>query len=70
MANGYLITSVGISQELGPTGNLVDVVVATWETVPEGGSGTVSVPRSGDWESALEAAVIRDSEAMLRLLGR
>jgi len=57
MATGYQVTSVRQTQSLGATGNLVDEVEASFETLPEGATGLVRVPRSGDWSSALIAAV-------------
>ncbi len=57
MADTYQVTSVRQTQSLGPTGNLVDEVEASFETVPEGATGLVRVPRAGDWSGALIAAV-------------
>jgi len=69
VADTYKILSVGASQELGPTGNLVDVIEAAFETIPAGGTGTVRVPKDAGWQQAVEAAVAAEAAAMLALLG-
>lgn len=57
MAADYTVTSVMQTQALGPTGNLVDQVEATFTTIPEGAQGTVRVNRTGDWSTALIDAI-------------
>ena len=65
MATDYTVTSVMQTQSLGPTGNLQDEVEATFSTIPEGAQGTVRVKRTGDWSTALIAA-IEDEVAQLK----
>lgn len=38
-------------QEVGPAGNLVDVMHVTFETVPEAFVGAVTVPIAGGWDA-------------------
>ncbi len=57
MPTDYDVTSVRQTQALGPAGNLVDEVEASFTTKPEGASGVVRVPRTGDWSAALVAAI-------------
>jgi len=57
VAATYTVTSVMQTQSLGSSGNLVDEVEASFVTVPEGATGVVRVKRSGDWSTALIAAI-------------
>ena len=57
MAADYNVVAVTQTQALGPTGNLVDQVEASFVTVPEGATGIARVPKSGDWSTALVAAI-------------
>ena len=68
MADTYTILSVGATQELGPTGNLADVMEVQFETIPPGGTGTVRVPKTAGWREAMEAAVAKEAADMLALL--
>jgi len=68
VADTYKILSVAGSQELGPTGNLVDVMVAQYETIPPGGTGEVRVPKQEGWRELLAAAVAKDAADILALI--
>lgn len=57
MAADYQVLAVSQTQALGPSGNLVDQVEASFVTVPEGANGIARVNKSGDWEVALIAAI-------------
>lgn len=67
MADGFTVTSVNQSQDLA-NGRLQDVVTATFELDDEAGSGTATVPMTGDWQAALAAEVERQAAAMLAIL--
>ncbi len=68
MAADFTVTSVNQSQEIGSTGNLVDVVIITFELAGAAGSGEVRVPLADDWQAAAEAALREKTAAMLALL--
>lgn len=68
MAQGFTVTSVNQSQELGPTGNLQDTVTVQFELDDNQGSGEVTVPLTADWAAAAEAAVQAQAAAMIALL--
>lgn len=57
MAADYTVVAVSQTQSLGPTGNLVDQVEASFLTVPEGAAGIARVNKQGDWSAALIAAI-------------
>lgn len=65
----YTITNVRQTSELSPTGQLQDVVEATYELAGGAGTGTVRVPKTGNWADALQAQVATEAEAMAGLLG-
>lgn len=69
MSATYTITSVRQTNELNATGNLVDVVEATFEVAGGVGTGTVRVPKTGDWEAALRAQIEQEAAMMTSLLG-
>lgn len=68
MAATYRVLSVGATQELGPTGNLIDVMEAQFETIPEGGTGSVRVPKTANWQEAMTAAIEREAAALHAVL--
>lgn len=68
MAETYTILSVAGTQELGPSGNLVDVMEVQFETIPQGGTGSLRVPKTAGWREAAEAAVASEAADMLALL--
>jgi hypothetical protein len=49
MADGYNVTSQGQTQELGQTGNLIDVIQVTAVSVPEEYEVVVRVPLKTGW---------------------
>lgn len=57
MAADYTVLAVSQTQTLGSSGQLVDQVEASFQTVPEGATGTARVNKSGDWSTALVAAI-------------
>lgn len=69
MADGYTITSIRQTSEIGPTGSLVDVVEATFEVAGGVGTGTVRVPKAAGWDTALQDAVAAEAASMSALLG-
>ena len=69
MAETYTVTSVRQTQAMGAAGNLVDMVEASFETVPEAASGTVRVPRTGNWSDALTAAIVAEVKQLKAVFG-
>lgn len=69
MATSYTITSVRQTNEISATGQLVDVVEATFEVAGGVGSGVVRVPKTGDWETALREQIEAEAAMMTSLLG-
>lgn len=65
----YTITNVRQTSELSPTGQLQDVVEATYELAGGAGTGTVRVPKTGDWAAALQDQIAAEAESMASLLG-
>lgn len=57
MPDGYTVVSQGQTQELGPTGNLVDVVQVSAVSVPEEYEVTVRVPLRDGWPNAARALI-------------
>lgn len=64
MANGWTVIAQQPSQDLGPTGALVDVVRVTFQLVPDGPSGTVTVPLAGYGPESVSAAIQPLADAM------
>lgn len=60
MAADYTVDAIRSTQQIGANGQLVDYVEASFTTVPENATGTVSVPKVGDWSAALTAAIQAD----------
>lgn len=57
MADLFEITAALPSQEIGPTGNLIDVMQVSGITFPHNVSFTVVVPKTDGWKAAaIEAA--------------
>ena len=69
MASDYTVTSVRQTQAMGATGNLVDMVEASFETIPEGAAGLVRVPRAGSWSDALTAAIVAEVAQLKAVFG-
>lgn len=57
MANGYHVTSQAQTQELGPSGNLVDVVQVVAVSDPEEFEVTVRVPLRAGWPDEARALI-------------
>lgn len=57
MAGDYQVQAVTQTQALGPTGNLIDQVEASFVTIPENAQGIARVNKTGDWAGALTAAI-------------
>lgn len=59
MPDGYTVTSQAQTQELGPSGNLVDVVQVTAVSVPEEYEVQVRVPLRAGWPDAARTLIER-----------
>lgn len=57
MANGYTVTSQAQTQELGASGNLVDVVQVTAVSEPEEFEVMVRVPLVAGWPDTARALI-------------
>lgn len=69
MPNGYTITSQGQTQELGPSGNLVDMVQVTAVSVPEEYEISVRVPLQAGWPDVARAQIEQRLAEMRSLAG-
>lgn len=68
MPDGYNVVAQGQTQELGPTGNLVDVVQVTAVSVPEEYEVTVRVPLTAGWPDRARADIEKRLAEMRSLL--
>lgn len=57
MPDGYEVTAQAQTQELGPSGNLVDYVQVVAISVPEEYEVTVRVPLRSGWPDVARAAI-------------
>jgi hypothetical protein len=69
MAAGYTIVSQAQSQELGPSGNLLDIVQVTAVSVPEEYEVTVRVPLRAGWPDVARAELEQRLAEMRSLVG-
>jgi hypothetical protein len=67
MPDGWSITAQAQTQQLGPSGNLVDYVQVSAVSEPEEYETTVRVPKKAGWQDAARAAIEADFAAMREL---
>ena len=69
MADLFEITSALPSQEIGPTGNLVDVMQVAGITFPHNVSFLVTVPKTDGWVAAATEAARKEALELESVFG-
>lgn len=69
MPDGYDVTAQAQTQQLGPSGNLVDYVQVTAVSVPEEYEVSVRVPLKAGWPDAARALIEERLAEMRSLAG-
>lgn len=70
MADLFEITAAMPSQEIGPTGNLVEIMQVTGITFPHQVSFTITVPKVAGWRDAAIAAARQEAIELESVFGK